>query len=135
MPGGGGGESIRAAAGDSANMTKHDIEQFFGYAGATFLSLVLLPQVWITLRDRSDHSSAWFLVLEILASSCFVAYGALLPSNDGLPVIISNASAFLCTCVLIGAKIAFKKQPQIIRSEKSGMYGAVVDADAMHGPR
>jgi uncharacterized protein with PQ loop repeat len=78
---------------------------YLGYAGAFFLSLVLVPQVVKTLRERSDHSSSAFLALELLASSCFVAYGYLLPG--GAPVVVSNASAFLCTCVLIWAKLTF----------------------------
>ena len=82
-------------------------EQYLGYAGAFFLSLVLVPQVVKTLRERSDHSSASFLALEILASTCFILYGYLLPGGEGLPVVVSNASALLCTLVLVWAKVRF----------------------------
>ena len=82
-------------------------DQYLGYAGAFFLSLVLVPQVVKTLRERSDHSSASFLALEILASTCFILYGYLLPGGEGLPVVVSNASALLCTLVLVWAKVRF----------------------------
>ena len=81
-------------------------EEYVGYAGAFFLSLVLIPQVVKTVRERSDHSSALFLLLEILASTCFILYGYMLGS-EGLPVVISNASALLCTLVLVWAKVHF----------------------------
>ena len=83
------------------------VRQFLGYAGAACLSLVLVPQVVKTLRDRVDHASGGFLVLELLASSSFVAYGWLLPEGEGMPVVVSNASALLCTLVLVWAKFTF----------------------------
>lgn len=80
-------------------------EEYIGYAGAFFLSLVLIPQVVKTVRERSDHSSALFLLLEILASTCFILYGYMLGS-EGLPVVVSNASALLYTIMSSSTRYA-----------------------------
>ena len=100
----------------------HRMAQYLGYAGAFFLSLVLVPQVVKTLRERSDHSSAAFLVLEVLASSCFIAYGYLLPGGEGTPVVVSNASALICTLVLVWAKVTFKSDEAT--TEERSLLGA-----------
>ena len=84
-------------------------QQVLGYAGGAFLTVVLVPQVVKTWRERTDHASALFLIFEILASGCFICYGVLLPGHDGFPVILSNASALMCTLALVGAKLKFRK--------------------------
>ena len=101
-----------------------------GYIAAGCLSFVLVPQVIHTYRTRSvvDVSLA-FLVLETLASAAFIAYGAMLPSGDGLPVLVSNGIACACAILLLFAKCTFGKHKADDADVEAG-YGG----DAAYAP-
>lgn len=100
--------------------------QIWGYAGGFFLTIVLVPQVYRTYSQKNINGlSSLFLLFELLASVCFCIYGFLLPNHSGIPVVISNSSALLCTCALVAAKIIFKKKALVDTSEGSN-YNSIV---------
>ena len=83
----------------------------WGYAGGFFLFVVLTPQVWKTYKTRNaDGLSPFFLLFEFLASVCFIVYGFLLPQGAGVPIVVSNCSALLCTMLLVIAKLIFDRK-------------------------
>ena len=86
-----------------------------GYAGAVFLTLLTVPQVYHSYKTKSVQGlSNSFLFFELMASLCFVSYGILLPS---LHVIIANSAALLGTLLLIVAKFIFKEKKQTKETE------------------
>ena len=85
-----------------------DVGEIMGYMGGFFLFFVLTPQVYTTYSTKSAAGlSPWFLLFQLLASACFIAYGYLLPNNSGIPVIVSNSSALVSTGLLIYARMTF----------------------------
>ena len=89
-------------------MNKQDLIDGFGYAGAVFLTLLTLPQVYHCYKNKSTGDITWsFLFLEIMTSISFCIYGGLLPST---PVIVANSVAFVGTTLLIIAKAIFNKK-------------------------
>ena len=84
--------------------------EIWGYAGGFFLFIVLTPQVYKTWTSRNVTGiSVLFLLFEFLASICFIVYGIQL-KESGLPMVVSNASALLCTLALVVAKIKFSDE-------------------------
>ena len=80
----------------------------FGYIGAVLLTLLFLPQVYTTYKTKDAEGLSYiFLGLEFLASLNFIIYGFLIRS---IPVIIANSSAFICSILLLIAKLKFKKE-------------------------
>ena len=84
------------------------IIDIFGYIGAVLLTILFVPQVYTTYKTKKiDGLSYIFLILEFLASLNFIIYGFLISS---IPVIFANSSAFICSILLIIAKMKFKDE-------------------------
>lgn len=89
--------------------------EIWGYMGGFFLFIVLVPQVYKTYQTMDVNGiSSSFLFFEFMASVCFIVYGFLLPNNSGLPMVVSNASALLCTIALVVAKVKYSGSPEKI---------------------
>lgn len=67
-----------------------------GYCATVVGSLLLLPQVIKSYRTRRVHDLSFlFIVLYILNSVLWIAYGLLIGAN---PIVIANIIA-LCLCI------------------------------------
>ena len=83
------------------------IIDIFGYIGAVLLTLLFVPQVYTTYQTKNIEGLSYiFLILEFLAALNFIIYGFLINS---IPIIIANSSAFICSILLLVAKINFKE--------------------------
>jgi uncharacterized protein with PQ loop repeat len=102
-----------------------DVGEIMGYLGGFFLFFVLTPQVYTTYSTKNAQGlSPWFLLFQLLASACFIAYGYLLPNNSGIPVIVSNSSALVSTSLLIYARMTFHSAPiQDQQAEQNSIAG------------
>ena len=82
------------------------IIDIFGYIGAVLLTLLFVPQVYTTYKTKNIEGLSYiFLILEFFAALNFIIYGFLINS---IPIIIANSSAFICSILLLLAKIRFK---------------------------
>ena len=88
----------------------------FGYAGAFFLTITLLPQIHKTYREKKmDDFSCGFFCIQVMTCVCFLIYGILL---EAVPLIIANSIVLSQTFVLINFKIRYKNLNQIIEEEE-----------------
>lgn len=79
----------------------------FGYIGAGLLTILFMPQVYTTYKTKNVNGISYiFLIIEFLAALNFIIYGFLLKS---FPIMIANFSAFICSILLLVAKIKFKE--------------------------
>ena len=89
------------------NLNNIEID-IFGYLGALFISLVLIPQVYLTFKlEECDSLSINFIILQLIASVLFIVYGNLINS---LPIIIANTIALINCLLLIYAKKKFTRR-------------------------
>ncbi len=87
----------------------------FGYAGAFFLTITLLPQIHKTYREKKmDDFSCGFFCIQVVTCVCFLIYGILL---EAAPLIIANSIVLTQTFILINFKIRYQNLKQIIREE------------------
>ena len=77
----------------------------FGYAGAFFLTITLLPQIHKTYREKKmDDFSSGFFCIQVITCVCFLIYGILL---EAVPLIIANSIVLSQTFILINFKIRY----------------------------
>ena len=83
----------------------------FGYLGAFFLTISLLPQLYKTYQEKKmEDISKGFLGIQVLTCICFLTYGILL---EELPLIIANVIVFSQTLILIYFKIIYRKNTTV----------------------
>jgi MtN3 and saliva related transmembrane protein len=76
-----------------------------GYAAATSLCMILVPQLMHILKvKKMDQISWYFLILNLITSILFLTYGILL---EALPMIIANIILCIQNIVLIFLKIKY----------------------------
>lgn len=95
--GGGGGDG----SGDGGGVCQGDtlINELFGYAGALGVSLILIPQVIKTYREKNVRGlSLTFLLLNLWTSGTFLIYGVL---ERIWPMIVSNIISLSCCFQLL----------------------------------
>nr|QFG73920.1 MAG: hypothetical protein [Megaviridae environmental sample] len=81
-------------------------DELFGYIGCVFLSMLMIPQVYTTLKCRDVSSlSIGFLCLQVISSIFMLMYG-IVGDYVKYPVVISNGMILLNTIILI---ICYKK--------------------------
>ena len=86
-------------------MVNKDIAEIFGYLGATFLTITLIPQLIHTIKTkRVSDISYVFICLQILTCILFLIYGIMLVEK---PIIIANGAVFLQLLLFLGLKIKF----------------------------
>ena len=80
-------------------MNTDNIFNIFGYIGSGFLSIMLWPQIYLTIKtNKTDDISIKFLV----ANLC--AIGFLLPYSiyyQLYPIIVANSSVFISNSILL----------------------------------
>jgi MtN3 and saliva related transmembrane protein len=86
-------------------MVNKEIAETFGYCGATFLTITLIPQLIHTIKTkRVSDISYVFICLQILTCILFLIYGIMLVEK---PIIIANGAVFLQLLLFLGLKIKF----------------------------
>ena len=74
-------------------------KEIFGYLGAFFLTVTLIPQLILTFRSKkTDDISYGFIALQIITCIFFLIYGILL---EAMPLILAN-STVLTQLLLLG---------------------------------
>ena len=80
-------------------------KDIFGFLGAFFLTVTLIPQLLYSYREKKmDDISKGFLGIQVLTCVCFLTYGILLQE---IPLILANIIVLGQTFVLIFFKITF----------------------------
>tara|TARA_B100000123_G_C25562892_1_gene354872 strand:+ start:306 stop:584 length:279 start_codon:yes stop_codon:yes gene_type:complete len=83
-------------------------KDIFGFLGAFFLTVTLLPQLYHSYKEKKmDDISKGFLAIQVLTCSCFLTYGILLKE---VPLILANIIVLGQTFVLIFFKINFSSK-------------------------
>lgn len=78
--------------------------ELFGYLGAFFLTITLIPQLILTCKtQKTDDISYGFIALQILTCIFFLIYGIFL---NAMPLMIANSTVL--TQLLIMAFLKFK---------------------------
>lgn len=104
---GGGGDGSGDAgdagdgSGDGGGVCQGDTltNELFGYAGALGVSLILIPQVIKTYREKNVRGlSLTFLLLNLWTSGTFLIYGVL---EMIWPMIVSNIISLSCCFQLL----------------------------------
>jgi uncharacterized protein with PQ loop repeat len=81
-----------------------------GYTGAVLLALLNMPQVYYCYKNKTTKGlSTAFIILAVATSTCFTAYGILLPSAH---LIIANSMSLVGCVMLLVAKVLFKDGKQ-----------------------
>lgn len=89
----------------------------FGYVGAFFLTITLLPQIHKTYRQKKmDDFSYGFFSIQVLTCICFLIYGILL---EAVPLIIANSIVLSQTFVLINFKVRYSYLKPILETENN----------------
>ena len=71
----------------------------FGYVGSSFLTIMMLPQVYLTLKTkRTRDISPQFLILNLMAVSFILPYST---HFNLYPVIMANISIGICNLILL----------------------------------
>ena len=83
-------------------------KEFFGYLGAFFLTITLIPQIYYSYRTKQmEDISKGFLFIQVLTCSCFLTYGILL---EEIPLILANIIVLSQTFLLINFKCIYSYQ-------------------------
>lgn len=78
----------------------------FGYIGAGFLTLLMIPQVYHCFSNKTSTGlTISFITLQFLTSIFFLIYGFFVFQ---LPILIANISTLIGTILLAIAKILYK---------------------------
>jgi MtN3 and saliva related transmembrane protein len=82
-----------------------DTSLYFGFLGTILLPLIPIPQLFRIYRSKKTKDlSIIYILVQILANSIFVVYGALL---EDLFIIIPNAILVFLNFIMIGMKITY----------------------------
>ena len=80
-------------------------KEIFGYIGAVFLTITLLPQLYLSFKTKKiDDLSYGFIGLQILTCIFFLVYGVLL---NAVPLMLANSIVLFQLCFLFGLKIKY----------------------------
>ena len=84
------------------------ITETFGYIGAFFLVITLIPQIRKTYHDKKmEDFSYGFFTIQVLTCISFLIYGILLGAT---PLIVANSIVLTQTFILINFKIKYSYQ-------------------------
>jgi uncharacterized protein with PQ loop repeat len=80
-------------------MNTDTIFDIFGYIGATFLSIMMIPQVYLTVKtNRTEDLSIKFIIFNLCAIAFLLPYSIYFKIY---PVLIANFSVFICNFILL----------------------------------
>lgn len=81
------------------------MKDVFGYLGSAFLTITLIPQLYLTYKTKKTRDISFvFLCLQLITCVFFLIYGIHLSEN---PLIIANSIVLFQSCLLFYAKIIF----------------------------
>lgn len=89
----------------------------FGYIGAFFLVITLIPQIKKTYQEKKmDDFSYGFFAIQVLTCTSFLIYGFLLGE---IPLIVANSIVLSQTFILINFKIRYSYLKPILQPERN----------------
>ena len=89
----------------------------FGYIGAFFLVITLIPQIKKTYQEKKmDDFSYGFFAIQVLTCTSFLIYGILLGE---IPLIVANSIVLSQTFLLINFKIRYSYLKPILQPERN----------------
>ena len=93
------------------------LSDIFGYMGAFFLVITLLPQIKKTYEEKKmDDFSYGFFLIQVLTCSSFLIYGILL---NEIPLIVANIIVLSQTFLLIYFKIRYSYLKKIVTQDEN----------------
>jgi len=79
--------------------------EYIGYAGAFFISINLVPQIFHIYKNKNaDSISVTSIILGIISSILMLIYGFFIFK---IPIIISNGAIFLFYCIILFLKYLY----------------------------
>jgi len=79
--------------------------EYIGYAGAFFISINLVPQIFHIYKNKNaDSISVTSIILGIISSILMLTYGFFIFK---IPIIISNGAIFLFYCIILFLKYLY----------------------------
>lgn len=85
-----------------------DKKEIIGYIGALFLTITLIPQLWLTYKTKKvDDISFGFIGLQMLTCVFFLTYGILLNST---PLMLANSTVLTQLSVLAFLKVKYRNR-------------------------
>ena len=86
-------------------------KEIFGYLGAFFLTVTLIPQLRKSYQDQKmDDISKGFLGIQVCTCISFLTYGILL---EEIPLILANIIVLSQTLILVYFKYKFTNLKQV----------------------
>tara|TARA_B100001093_G_C26665409_1_gene943757 strand:- start:580 stop:858 length:279 start_codon:yes stop_codon:yes gene_type:complete len=80
-------------------MTLDNIFNIFGYIGAGFLSVMMIPQVYLTVKsNKTQDLSVKFLFLNLTAIGFMLPYSIYFRLY---PILITNCSVGICNAIIL----------------------------------
>lgn len=87
-------------------MSINKTSEIFGYLGAFFLIITLIPQLYHTIKTKKVNDISFlFISLQIITCILFLIYGILIKET---PLIISNSLVGIQIIVFLYLKIKYK---------------------------
>ena len=87
-------------------MNLDELFNIFGYIGAGFLSLMMIPQVYLTIKtNKTDDISIKFLICNLGAIAFLLPYSIYFQIY---PILIANFSVFVCNTIILSYAIRNK---------------------------
>jgi MtN3 and saliva related transmembrane protein len=86
--------------------------EYIGYAGAFFISVNLIPQIFHIYKNKNaDSISVTSIILGIISSILMLIYGFFIFK---IPIIISNGAIILFYCIILFLKYLYSDNVLII---------------------
>ena len=80
-----------------------------GFTAGLVTTAANLPQVWKIYRNKSGEGLSFRMLLTLaIGLGLWIAYGIM---SKSLPLIVTNAVAFLLILLMIGMKFKFDRAP------------------------
>ena len=94
------------------------IYDILGWFGSSLLTIMMYPQVYLTLKtNKTDDLSIKFVSLNLLATICLVPYSIY---YNIIPIAIANISLLICNLILISLyiknKYCYRQSIQVIEN-------------------
>lgn len=84
----------------------NDKKELIGYIGAIFLTITLIPQLWLTYKTKKvDDISFGFIGLQMITCVFFLTYGILINST---PLMLANSIVFAQLSLLGFLKVKYR---------------------------
>ena len=85
------------------NMSSDLLFTIIGYIGSSFLTIMMIPQVYISYKTKKIKDISFlFVFFNIMATTCLIPYSL---HFKLYPVLIANLSVGICNLLLVILKI------------------------------